>query len=208
MARSKSSKQWLKEHFEDTYVKRSQQHGYRSRASYKLLEIQDRDELIRPAMTVIDLGAATGGWSQVASELVGSDGKVIANDLLPMDSIAGVEFVPGDFSHQAVLDDLLDRLNGAAADLVISDMAPNMSGVKEIDQPRIMYLAELALELARSTLKPGGSLLLKVFQGEGFEAFRGELRSSFTSVKVRKPTASRARSSEIYLLATGFRDQD
>jgi len=133
---------------------------------------------------------------------------VIASDLLPMDSIAGVEFVQGDFSQQAVLNDLLDRLNGAAADLVISDMAPSMSGVKDIDQPRIMHLAELALDLARSILKPGGSLLLKVFHGEGFEAFREELRSSFTSVKARKPKASRARSSELYLLAAGFYDQD
>jgi 23S rRNA (uridine2552-2'-O)-methyltransferase len=205
MARSKSSKQWLKEHFEDVYVKRSQQQGYRSRASFKLLGIQEKDQLIRPGMTVVDLGAAPGGWSQVASELVGGKGKVIASDILPMDAIAGVEFVQGDFTEQAVLDKLLDALKGEAADLVISDMAPNMSGMKDIDQPRIMHLAELALELARSILKPEGNFLVKSFQGAGFDAYRRELQVSFDVVKTRKPEASRSKSSEIYLLAAGFR---
>ena len=205
MARSKSSKQWLKEHFEDAYVKRSQQQGYRSRSSFKLLEIQEKDQLFRHAMTVVDLGAAPGGWSQVASDLVGSKGKVIASDILPMEAIPGVEFVRGDFSQQAVVDDLLGRLDGAAADLVISDMAPNMSGMKDIDQPRIMHLAELALELARSILKPGGKFLVKSFQGAGFDAYRRELQVSFDVVKTRKPEASRAKSSEIYLLAAEFR---
>ena len=208
MARSKSSKRWLREHFEDSYVKRSQQEGYRSRASFKLLEIQDQDNLIRAGMTVVDLGAAPGGWSQVAAELVGAKGRVLATDILPMDSIVGVEFVQGDFTEQTVLDGLLRRLKSDAADLVISDMAPNMSGVKAIDQPRVSYLAELALDMARSTLKPGAYFLVKVFHGEGFEAFQQELRHSFSSVKVRKPDASRARSSEIYLISGGFHPQD
>lgn len=205
MARSKTSKQWLKEHFDDVYVRQSQEQGYRSRASFKLLEMQQQDGLIRPGMTVVDLGAAPGGWSQVAAELVGERGRVIASDILKMDALAGVEFLQGDFTEQEVLDRLLESLGEDAADLVISDMAPNMSGMKEIDQPRIMHLAELALDLARSVLKPKGTFLVKVFQGEGYELFQRELRDSFETVKVRKPKASRARSSEIYLLAAGFR---
>lgn len=205
MARSKTSKQWLKEHFDDVYVRQSQEQGYRSRASFKLLEMQQQDGLIRPGMTVVDLGAAPGGWSQVAAELVGERGRVIASDILKMDALAGVEFLQGDFTERQVLDRLLESLGEDAADLVISDMAPNMSGMKEIDQPRIMHLAELALDLARSVLKPKGTFLVKVFQGEGYELFQRELRDSFETVKVRKPKASRARSSEIYLLAAGFR---
>jgi 23S rRNA (uridine2552-2'-O)-methyltransferase len=208
MARSKTSKQWLKEHFDDAYVKQSQAQGYRSRASFKLLELQAKDRFMGPGMTVVDLGAAPGGWSQVASELVGDKGKVLASDMLPMDGLSGVEFVQGDFTEQAVLEELLKCLQGEGADLVISDMAPNISGVKDIDQPRIMYLAELALEMARSILKPGATFLVKLFQGEGFEVFQAELRNSFDSIKVRKPKASRARSSEIYLLATGFKAQN
>jgi 23S rRNA (uridine2552-2'-O)-methyltransferase len=205
MSRSKTSKNWLKEHFDDAYVKQSQAQGYRSRASFKLLELQAKDRFMGPGMTVVDLGAAPGGWSQVASELVGDKGKVLASDILPMDGLSGVEFVQGDFTEQAVLEELLECLQGEGADLVISDMAPNISGVKDIDQPRIMYLAELALEMARSILKPGATFLVKLFQGEGFEVFQAELRNSFDSIKVRKPKASRARSSEIYLLATGFK---
>lgn len=205
MARSKTSKQWLKEHFDDVYVKRSQEQGYRSRASFKLLEIQQQDGLIRPGMTVLDLGAAPGGWSQVAAGLVGEKGQVIASDILPIDPLLGVEFLQGDFTEAEVLESLLAMLNGANADLVISDMAPNMSGMKDIDLPRIMYLAELALDLARTVLKPEGGFLVKVFHGEGYGALQQELKASFTSVKVRKPKASRARSSEIYLLAAGFR---
>lgn len=205
MARSKSSKQWLREHFDDAYVKRSQDDGYRSRASYKLLELHEKDKLIMPGMTVVDLGAAPGGWSQVAAQLVGHKGRVIASDILPMDSIAGVEFLQGDFTEQEVVNKLLGVLDGATADLVISDMAPNMSGMKDIDQPQVMYLAELALDLARSILKPGAYFLVKVFQGEGFEAYQRDMRGSFASVKVRKPNASRARSREIYLLAAGFK---
>ncbi|MFN3163262.1 MAG: 23S rRNA (uridine(2552)-2'-O)-methyltransferase RlmE [Pseudohongiellaceae bacterium] len=205
MSRSKSSKQWLKEHFDDQYVRQSQDQGYRSRASFKLLEIQDKDRLMQPGMTVVDLGAAPGGWSQVAAQLVGHKGRVIACDLLAMDAVAGVEFVQGDFTEQSVLDDILAKLGPDGADLVISDMAPNLSGMKDIDQPRAMDLAELALDLARTTLHDGAYFLVKVFQGEGFDAFRHDMQTSFTSVKTRKPGASRQRSREVYLLGAGFK---
>ena len=205
MARSKTSKQWLKEHFDDVYVRRAQEEGYRSRASFKLLEIQEQDRLIKRGMTVVDLGAAPGGWSQVAANLVGDKGQVIASDILPIDSLPDVEFLQGDFTEQAVLDSLIKLLKDEHADLVISDMAPNMSGMRDIDIPQVMYLAELALDLARTVLKPEGSFLAKVFHGEGYEELQKQLKSSFTSLKVRKPRASRARSSEIYLLASGFR---
>jgi 23S rRNA (uridine2552-2'-O)-methyltransferase len=208
LARSKSSKGWLKEHFDDAYVKKSREQGYRSRASFKLLEIQDRDQLIRPGMTVIDLGAAPGGWSQVAASLVGPRGRVIASDILPMDNLADVQFVQGDFTEQEVIEKLLDLLGPGKADLVISDMAPNMSGMKEIDQPRVLYLAELALELSGMVLKPDGALLVKVFQGAGLDAFQKELKACFRAFKVRKPQASRARSAELYLLAEGFMAAD
>ena len=204
MPRSKTSKKWLKDHFDDVYVKKSKEEGYRSRASYKLLEIQRRDMLFKPGMTVLDLGAAPGGWSQVAAELVGERGRVLASDILPMDSIANVEFVQGNFAERQVLDELLNRLSGARADLVISDMAPNMSGIKDIDQPQVMYLAELALDMSKSVLKPGAYFLVKVFQGEGFESFRQELRKNFDTVKTRKPRASRSKSREIYLLAGDY----
>jgi len=194
----------LQEHFDDAYVKKSRAQGYRSRASFKLLEIQQRDRLLKPGMTVIDLGAAPGGWSQVAAELVEPGGRVIASDILPMDSVAGVQFMQGDFTETAVYEQILAVIGGAQADLVISDMAPNLSGMKDIDQPRVVYLAELALELAKTVLRPGGGLLVKVFQGAGVEAYQQELKSSFQSVKVRKPGASRARSAELYLLAEGF----
>jgi len=205
MAQSKTSKQWLKEHFDDEYVRKSQEDGLRSRASYKLLEIQEKDKLIERGMTVVDLGAAPGGWSQVAADLVGDKGRVIASDILPIDFLAGVEFLQGDFTEQAVLDQLLGMLPEGGADLVMSDMAPNMSGMRDIDIPQVMYLAELALDLTRTVLKPEGRFLVKVFHGEGYEELQKQLKSSFTSLKVRKPKASRARSSEIYLLASGFR---
>ena len=204
MSRSKSSKQWLRDHFNDAYVKKSKYEGYRSRASYKLLEIQRKDNFIKPGMTVVDLGAAPGGWSQVAAELVGDRGRVIASDILPMDIIANVEFVQGNFTEQGVLDKLVDQLRGSQVDLVISDMAPNMSGMKGIDQPQAMNLAELALDMSRSVLKPGANFLVKVFQGEGVESFRQELRETFRTVKTRKPAASRTKSSEIYLLAGDY----
>jgi len=208
MGRSKTSKQWLKEHFDDVYVRRAKEEGYRSRSSFKLLEIQEQDKLIRQGMTVVDLGAAPGGWSQVATNLVGGKGQVIASDILPVDSLPGVEFLQGDFTESAVLEGLIELLKDEKADLVISDMAPNMSGMRDIDLPRVMYLAELALDLARTVLRPEGRFLVKVFHGEGCEELQRELRISFESVKVRKPKASRARSSEIYLLAVGFRGLD
>lgn len=205
MARSKSSGRWLKEHFDDQYVKKSQKDGYRSRASYKLLEMSKKDRLIRPGMTVLDLGAAPGGWTQVAMELVGDDGTVIASDILPMDPIAGVTFIEGDFTEKSVYDEIMAAVNGRKIDLVISDMAPNMSGNPAIDQPRSMYLVELALDMSRQVLKPGGNFLAKVFQGEGFDELLKETRSSFTKVQSRKPDASRGRSREVYQLATGFK---
>lgn len=205
MARGKSSARWLREHFTDEYVKRAQKEGYRSRAVYKLLEIHEKDRLLRPGLTVVDLGAAPGGWSQLAAQLVGGRGAVIALDLLPMEPLPGVGFIQGDFRETAVLERLLEMLNGRPVDLVISDMAPNTSGVKAVDQPRGMYLAELALDFARQCLRPGGDLLVKVFQGEGFDAFLKNLRAAFTTVAPRKPKASRARSAERYLLARNYR---
>ncbi len=205
MKRSKSSGAWMREHFDDHYVKMSQKLGYRSRASFKLLEVQEKDRLIKPGMTVIDLGAAPGGWTQVAVELVGDHGRVIASDILPMDPVAGVDFVQGDFTEEAVLNQILDLMGGAQADLVISDMAPNMSGMNGVDQPRAMYLVELALDLARETLKPGGAFVAKVFQGEGFEEYIKDMRSSFDRVVTRKPKASRPRSKEVYQVGTGFK---
>lgn len=205
MAKSKSSQRWLREHFNDHYVKKSQAEGYRSRASYKLLGLQEKDRLIRRGDTVIDLGAAPGGWSQVAVELVGDKGRVIASDMLPMDSIAGVDFVQGDFTEQPVLDQMLALLGEQQADLVISDMAPNLSGMAAVDQPRAMYLVELAVDLARQVLRPGGHFAAKVFQGEGFDALYTQLRRGFQSVATRKPEASRSRSREVYLVAKGRR---
>ncbi len=204
LARSKSSKGWLKEHFDDPYVKKSRAQGYRSRAVYKLLEVQERDHLLQPGMTVVDLGAAPGSWTEAAAERVEPGGKVIASDILPMDAVAGAQFILGDFTEAAVYQQILTAIGGSGADLVISDMAPNLSGMKDIDQPRMLYLAELTLELARTALRPGGALLVKVFQGAGLDEYKRELRSSFSSVKVRKPRASRARSAELYLLAEGF----
>ena len=205
MSRSKSSGRWLKEHFDDPYVKQSQKDGYRSRASYKLIEICDKDKLIRPGMTVLDLGAAPGGWAQVALQRVGHQGTVLASDILPMDPIAGVTFIEGDFTEQAVYNEITRALNGKPVDLVISDMAPNMSGNPAIDQPKSMYLVELALDMARQVLRPDGVLLAKVFQGEGFDDLLKEMRSSFGKVQSRKPGASRSRSREVYQLATKFK---
>jgi len=202
---SKTSASWMKEHFDDPYVKQSWQDGYRSRASYKLLAMDEKDKLFRSGMTVIDLGAAPGGWSQVAAERVGDGGIVIASDILEMDALAGVDFIQGDFTEESVLNTILDRLQNRPVDLVMSDMAPNMSGMAAIDQPQAMYLVELALELARDTLSPGGRFLAKVFQGEGFDDYLKALRNDFQRVVTRKPEASRARSREVYLLAEGFK---
>lgn len=205
MARSKSSRRWLSEHFDDAFVKSSRAEGYRSRASFKLLELDGKDQLFRSGQTVVDLGAAPGGWSQVAIERVGDTGTVLALDMLPMEPIAGVTFVKGDFCEQAVFEALLTAMEGQGADLVISDMAPNMSGITDIDQPASMYLAELALDLAREVLKPKGVFVAKVFQGEGIDAFTNGCRPDFDTVVMRKPRASRARSREIYMVAKHFR---
>lgn len=204
MARSKSSQRWLGEHFSDEFVKKAQQEGYRSRAVYKLKEIQERDRIIQPCMKVLDLGAAPGGWSQYVTSLVGRKGRVVASDILPIDPLPFVEFVLGDFRDDAVLTEILGLLGDDKADLVISDMAPNMSGVDAVDQPRAIYLCELALDMARQVLKPGGTFLVKLFQGSGSEAYMREVRHSFKTVKVRKPAASRPRSREVYVLAQGF----
>jgi len=205
MARSKSSGRWLQEHFNDQYVKQCQADGYRSRASYKLLELHEKDKLFKPGMMVVDLGAAPGGWCQVAAVLVGDAGRVIGSDILPMDSLAGVEFVQGDFTEESVFNELLALMGEDLADLVISDMAPNMSGMASIDQPKSMYLVELALDMARQVLKPGGTFVAKVFQGEGFDDLMKDARASFQKVVTRKPGASRARSREVYLVAKGFK---
>lgn len=203
MAKSKSSRRWLDRHVNDPYVKRAQSEGYRSRAAYKLLELQQRDRLLRPGQRVVDLGAAPGGWSQVARRLVGDRGQVLALDILPMDELPGVEFILGDFREDAPLAELEQRLGGQPVDLVISDMAPNVSGMNAVDQPRAMYLCELALDFALQVLKPGGALVVKTFHGDGFDQFVRDLRSAFTRVASRKPQASRPRSREVYLVASG-----
>ncbi|QGG79461.1 23S rRNA (uridine(2552)-2'-O)-methyltransferase RlmE [Litorivicinus lipolyticus] len=205
MARSKSSSRWIREHEDDEYVKKARAAGYRSRAAFKLIEIQERDRLIKPNQTVVDLGAAPGGWSQMARQWIGRNGILVASDILEMDAMADVDFVQGDFTEAACLDELLGVLDGREVDVVISDMAPNMSGNTNVDMPRAMVLCELALEFARTQLRPGGTFLIKVFQGEGFETFLKECRASFAVVKSRKPKASRPRSRELYLLGTDFR---
>ncbi|WP_126454600.1 23S rRNA (uridine(2552)-2'-O)-methyltransferase RlmE [Sulfuriflexus mobilis] len=205
MARSKSSSRWLKEHFDDEYVKMAQKEGYRSRAIYKLLEIQEKDHVIKQGMSIVDLGAAPGGWSQLAANLVGKKGRVIALDILPMSSLSGVEIIEGDFRDDEVMARLMDTLNNDKVDLVMSDMAPNMSGMSGVDQPRAMYLAELTLDLASKVLREGGDILVKVFQGEGFDDYLRSLRAVFTKVQSRKPKASRPRSREVYLLGRGFK---
>lgn len=203
MSRSKSSAGWLREHFNDVYVKRAQAEGVRSRAVYKLEELIDRDRLLKPGMTVVDLGAAPGGWSQLVRQRLGEAGKVFALDILPMQGIAGVDFLEGDFREESVLRALEARLEGQQVDLVLSDMAPNMSGVALTDQIRAMALAELALDFSRQWLKPGGAFLIKLFQGAGFDDYLRSLRADFSRVTMRKPKASRARSREVYALATG-----
>ena len=205
--RSKSSHNWLREHFNDPFVKQAQKDGYRSRASYKLLEIQEKDRLIRPGMSVIDLGAAPGGWSQVTSRLIGGQGRLIASDILEMDSIPDVTFIQGDFTQDAVLAQILEAVGNSQVDLVISDMAPNMSGTPAVDMPRAMFLCELALDLASRVLRPGGDFLIKIFQGEGFETSLKDVRQKFDKVQMRKPSSSRDRSREQYLLARGYRGE-
>jgi len=203
--RSSSSRRWLQEHVSDEYVKRAQKEGWRSRAVYKLEEIQRSDRILKAGALVIDLGAAPGAWSQYAVRQLGRTGELIAVDLLPMDAIGGVHFIQGDFREQPVLDEILGRIGGRPVDLVMSDMAPHLSGLDVVDQPRAMYLTELALDFSRQVLKPGGALLAKVFQGSGFQELVAAARTSFNEVRLRKPAASRARSAEMYLLAKGFR---
>ena len=200
-----SSKAWLKEHRDDPYVQQALREGYRSRACYKLLELQEKDRLIRPGMTVVDLGSAPGGWSQVAADLVGHKGRVVASDILHMDNLAGVEFIQGDFTEDAVFEQILAAIGEDAVDVVVSDMAPNMSGMTAVDQPKSMYLVELALDMAGRVLSPGGSFVAKVFQGEGFDQLFRDARGSFDRVLTRKPKASRPRSREVYLVATGYK---
>ena len=202
MSRSRSSQRWLREHFSDPFVKKAQAEGLRSRAAYKLEELLERDRLLKPGMVVVDLGAAPGGWSQLVRRELGDSGRVVALDILDMPTLAGVEFILGDFREPEPLAQLEATLAGAPVDLVLSDMAPNMSGVDAVDQPRSMYLAELARDFAQAHLRPGGSFLIKLFQGTGFDDYIRDLRSRYQKVKVRKPEASRSRSSEVYALAT------
>jgi 23S rRNA (uridine2552-2'-O)-methyltransferase len=203
MAKSKSSssRRWLKEHFSDPYVKLAQQAGYRSRAVFKIFELQEKDKLFHPGMIVIDLGAAPGGWSQVVKQWVAPKGQIIALDILPMEPLEGVEFILGDFMEQSVLDDLLVRVEDKRIDWVISDMAPNLSGIDSVDQPRSLELAELALDFALRVLGNRGGFLVKVFQGSGFDEFLVQIKQNFKKVTIRKPKASRGRSREVYVLA-------
>ena len=205
MKKNKSSRAWVHDHLNDPYVQRAQADGYRARAAYKLLEIDERDRLLKPGAVVVDLGSAPGSWCQVAVKRCGAKGRVLAVDLLPMEAVAGVDFLLGDFTEDSVLAQLEARLEGARVDVVLSDIAPNLSGVATVDQARSMHLCELALDFATQHLKPGGQFLVKVFQGEGFMEYRKQMDAAFASVQVRKPKASRDRSAEVYLLGKGPR---
>ncbi|WP_058463236.1 23S rRNA (uridine(2552)-2'-O)-methyltransferase RlmE [Legionella adelaidensis] len=204
MAQSKSSKRWLQEHFDDPFVKKAQKEGYRSRAVYKLQEIDQKENLIKPGMTIVDLGAAPGGWTQYLSQKLKHQGRIVALDILPMDSLADVEFIQGDFQEESVFQQLVDKIPPQTVDIVLSDMAPNMSGNYAVDIPRAMYLAELAVDFSKQMLKPGGILLMKIFHGEGFDALVKDIRNHFSHVTIKKPQASRSRSRETYLLAKGY----
>jgi 23S rRNA (uridine2552-2'-O)-methyltransferase len=205
MARSKSSSLWLQRHVNDPYVKQAQKDGYRSRSAYKLIELNERDRLLKPGMRVMDLGSAPGGWSQVAARIVGSKGRVLATDILPMDRITNVDFIQGDFTEDDVVEKVFAWLDGAKFDLIISDIAPNISGIDSADQAACMYFLELALDTVRKALKPGANFVAKMFQGEGSDAYLKELRKSFVKVSIRKPAASRPKSREVYIVARGFR---
>jgi len=207
MARSKSSNNWLQEHVSDPFVKQAQRDGYRSRSSYKLIQLNERDHLIRPGMLIVDLGSAPGGWSQVATRLAGERGRVIATDILAMDPLKNVDFIQGDFTEEAVLNAILERLGGRKPQLIICDIAPNITGIDSADQASSMYLVELALDFVRQALEPKGDFAVKVFQGAGSDAYIKDVRSSFDKVLVRKPAASRPRSREVYLVAKGFKGQ-
>jgi 23S rRNA (uridine2552-2'-O)-methyltransferase len=202
---SVSSQRWMVEHFDDKYVQKAQKLGLRSRAVFKLEEIQLKDQLIKPGMTIVDLGAAPGGWSQLARKLVGSNGQIIACDILPMDPLAGVNFLQGDFREADVIETLMNKIGGKNVDVVLSDMAPNMTGNDSIDQAKSIYLVELALDMCHQVLKSNGSFIVKVFMGEGFDEFFRTVKQAFKSVKTRKPDSSRARSREVYLVATGYK---
>jgi 23S rRNA (uridine2552-2'-O)-methyltransferase len=203
--RTESSRRWLAEHESDEFVKRAREAGYRSRAVYKLEEIQRTERIIRPGITIVDLGAAPGGWSQLAAKLLHGKGRILAMDILPMDDIVGVEFMQGDFASEAVLGQLLNLLGSNRPQLVMSDIAPNTTGIADVDHDRSMYLAELALDFAKQTLQPGGDFLVKVFQGRGFQDMVQLARRHFRAVKFLKPPASRARSAELYVLARDFK---
>jgi 23S rRNA (uridine2552-2'-O)-methyltransferase len=205
MKKNKTSRAWVHDHLNDPYVQRAQQDGYRARAAYKLIEVDERDHLLKPGAIVVDLGSTPGSWCQVAVKRCGAKGKVLALDILPMEPVAGVDFLHGDFTEDAVLEDLESRLEGARVDVVLSDMAPNLSGVASVDQARSIHLCELALDFAVRHLKPGGQFLVKIFQGEGFMEYRKQMEAAFASVQVRKPKASRDRSAEVYLLGKGPR---
>lgn len=204
MPRSKSSKRWLQEHFDDVYVKKAQSEGYRSRAVYKLQEVDVKEHLLHPGMTVVDLGAAPGGWTQYISQKLQGHGRIVALDILPMDALPDVDFIQGDFREDSVLHQLMNLIPERSVDLLLSDMAPNMSGTAAVDIPRAMYLAELAFDFADKTLKPGGSMLIKIFHGAGFDDLIKQARTRFEKVVIRKPMASRSRSRETYLLAKGY----
>lgn len=205
MARSKSSNRWLDEHVNDPYVKKAQIDGYRARAAYKLIELNEKDKLIRPGMLVMDLGSAPGSWSQIAGRLVGVKGRVIASDILSMDSLEHVDFIQGDFTEESVFNQIMETIGDRRVDVVISDMAPNISGVDAVDQASSIYLVELALDMARRVLKPKGDFVAKVFQGEGSDDYIKDVRTSFEKVMIRKPDASRPRSREVYVVAKGFK---
>jgi 23S rRNA (uridine2552-2'-O)-methyltransferase len=208
MKRSRTSKAWMREHVTDPYVQQANREGYRSRAVYKLIEMDERDHLLKPGMTVVDLGAAPGSWTQVVAKKIGASGVLVAFDILPMDPVHGAIFIQGDFREDSALEQLDTALRGRPVDLVISDIAPNISGIGLADQARSMHLAELALDFSRQHLKPGGNFLVKVFQGDGFDEFVREMRARFSQVLVRKPKASRDRSTEVYMLGKGLREQE
>lgn len=204
MSRTKSSKRWLQEHFDDVYVKKAQAEGYRSRAVYKLKEVDEKESLLKPGMTVVDLGAAPGGWTQYVSQKLNGHGRIVALDILAMDALPDVDFIQGDFREDDVLEELINLIPERSIDLLLSDMAPNMSGSTAIDIPRAMYLVELAFDFAGKMLKPGGTMLVKIFHGSGFDDLVKQARASFDKVVIRKPSASRSRSKETYLLAKGY----
>jgi 23S rRNA (uridine2552-2'-O)-methyltransferase len=205
MARSKSSSRWLQEHVNDPYVRQAQKDGYRSRSAYKLIELNEKDQLIRPGMVVMDLGSAPGGWSQVAGRLAGDKGRVLATDILPMDALKNVDFIQGDFTEESVLKQIFAWLDGRKFDLIISDIAPNITGIDSADQASSIYFLELALDTVRRALKPKSNFVAKMFQGEGSDEYLKELRTSFEKVSIRKPAASRSRSREVYVVAKGFK---